>query len=133
MCVRRLSAPDLLNKNASELSLFGRYGLSNKKEDIMHDIMTRCPFCHSVVFIGTERCTCCGATIEYGRVPSRYFLLLLVIAWAIIGGVHILCDDIGLDDFLLQLTIASIFCLLIWLKAIRALNKKYKGRIRYRR
>lgn len=99
----------------------------------MHRSTTVCPFCHSFIVVGDEECTRCGATIEYGRIPPRYFLLLLVVAWAIMGGVHLLCDNAGLDDFLPQLGIATILNLLIWLKAIRILNKRYKGRIRYTR
>ncbi|ECE0486475.1 hypothetical protein KX75_20090 [Salmonella enterica subsp. enterica] len=99
----------------------------------MHNITTFCPFCHSVVIVGAERCHNCNATIEYGRIPLRYFLLLLAITWAIIAGIHLLCDDAGLHDFLLQLGIAAVLCLLAWIKAIRVLSKRYKGRIRYTR
>ena len=97
----------------------------------MKNEITYCPFCHSVIIIGTEHCTGCHTTIEYGRVPPRYFLLLLALVWAVIGGVHLLCDDLGIISFLAQLSIATLLCLLIWIKAIRVLNKKYKGRIRY--
>ncbi|EAA5259378.1 hypothetical protein DP804_23330 [Salmonella enterica subsp. enterica] len=99
----------------------------------MHGNTTFFPFCHAVVVTGAECCTHCGATIEYGRIPPRYFLLLLAIAWAIIVGVHLLCDNAGLHDFLQQLGIASVLCLLVWIKAIRVLNKRYKGRVRYTR
>ena len=59
--------------------------------------------------------------------------MLLAIAWAIIGSVHVLCDEAGLRDFLQQLGIATGICLVFWLKAIQVLNKRYKGRVRYTR
>lgn len=93
----------------------------------------RCPFCHSIVVVGAESCTKCGAKIEYSRIPPRYFLLLLIISWAIIGGVHLLCDEVGLRDFVQQLGIATGICLVCWLKAIQVLSKRYKGRVRYMR
>ncbi|HAU3224891.1 TPA: hypothetical protein N2F56_004136 [Salmonella enterica] len=99
----------------------------------MDNTTTICPFCHSVVLVGTRRCTSCGATIEYSRIPPRYFLVIFALAWAIIGCVHLLCDEAGLRGFLLQLGIATVLCLLFWLKSIRVLNKRYKGRIRYTR
>lgn len=36
----------------------------------------------------------------------------------IIGGVHLLCDEAGLRDFLQQLGIATVLCLLFCLKAV---------------
>ncbi|ECL7345084.1 hypothetical protein FTS55_15765 [Salmonella enterica subsp. enterica] len=71
----------------------------------------------AVIVTGAECCPRCGATIEYGRIPPRYFLLL-AIARAIIGGVHLLCDEAGLRDFLQQLGIATVLCLLFCLKAV---------------
>lgn len=99
----------------------------------MHGITTFCPFCHSTLLLGSDRCTSCGATIEYGRIPPRYFFLLLALAWIIIGGVHLLCDDFGVVDFMVQLGIATLLCLVVWVKVIRRLSKKYKGRIRFTR
>ena len=99
----------------------------------MHGTTTSCPFCHSAVVAGAESCTSCGATIEYGRIPPRYILLLLITVWAIIGVVHLLCEEAGLRDFMQQLGITTVLCLLFWMKAIRVLNKRYRGRIRYTR
>ncbi|MDN8598850.1 hypothetical protein Q0A17_05395 [Citrobacter sp. S2-9] len=94
---------------------------------------TICPFCHSVLFIGTKRCICCNATIEYGRIPPRCLLLLVGITSAIFVGVHLLCEYAALNGFLLETGIVTVLCLIVWLKAIRILNKRYKGRIRYTR
>lgn len=99
----------------------------------MHSITTFCPFCRSTLFVGAERCSSCGATIEYGRIPLRYFFLLVVLLWLIIGGVHLFCDDIGIMDFIVQLSIATTLSLVVWGWVIRKLRKKYTGRIRFTR
>lgn len=97
----------------------------------MKNEITYCPFCHSVIVSGAEHCSHCGAIIEYGRVPLRYFFLLLLLSWIVIGVIHLLCDDLGIVSFMVQLGVSAMLWLVIWFKSIRVLNKKYKGRIRY--
>ena len=93
--------------------------------------ITYCPFCHTIVVPSEEQCSHCGATIEYGRIPPRYYLFLLILIWVVIAFVHLLCDDLGIVSFLVQLWISTLVWLIIWIKSIKALNKKYKGRVRY--
>lgn len=97
----------------------------------MYSISTFCPFCHSTFLVGAERCGSCGATIEYGRIPPRFFLFLLVVIWGLIGAVHVICDNFGVFNFIIQLSIAVSLCLMVWGIGIRKLSKKYRGRVRF--